>query len=87
MVPRPHQFLIVPADIPAEGSRVEVCFRQALHPICLLPLSPALAAGREAEGGRIRGSQSASAAQPSPTHGSTQELHEPLALGPAPFWE
>lgn len=48
LVPRPHQFLIVPEDIPCEGSKVQICFRQTLHPICLLPLGPALIAGREA---------------------------------------
>lgn len=40
--------LIASADIPGEESKVLACFRQPLHPGCLLPPGPALVAGREA---------------------------------------
>lgn len=69
--PQATSILIASADIPGEESKVLACFRQPLHPGCLLPPAQLwLQAGKQAGG--FQSSHSASAAQPSPTRGSAR---------------
>lgn len=64
---------------------MQVCFRQTLHPVCLLPLGPALVAGGK-QAGRITGQPKCLSCSATTHTWQHEHLRELLASGPAAFW-